>query len=242
MGVTYELADEKTAELVKRAMVLYHQRPVNNLVANLVTVQAIFARDVDADGVMSPAIKIRGYPAAAKIQVTSLEDRARGMADAKLTIDDYVWQGLPESRRLALLDHELEHLEIVMRTTKTGIMVARDDLGRTKLKIKPHDFELGFFASVAERHGEAAIEVREVQRFHETYGQFCLFPMAGTKTETEQVRTEVTITDGDGDTVTTDLETLRRATENAHLRGRVGPDDERDPAVVAAQTAMESES
>ena len=40
--------------------------------------------------------KQRGYPVAARIQITSLQDGARGIADAKLTIDDSVWRELSE--------------------------------------------------------------------------------------------------------------------------------------------------
>ena len=58
-----------------------------------------------------------------------VQDRARGIADAKLTIDDSVWRDLSERVDAALLDHELTHLQVVVKATEHGAVVAKDDLG-----------------------------------------------------------------------------------------------------------------
>lgn len=178
MGITYERASDETQRLINRVLIEHH----GELHDAGVRIDALMACKIDREtGEQSQALKDRNYPIAAKIQVTSYADRVRGIADAKLTIDAYAWSRLPETRREALIDHELEHLDVVI--DKEG-QIKRDDLGRPKLKIRPHDFELGWFTAVAERHGEAAIEVREIQHFHERWGQLCLFPMAGTEITT----------------------------------------------------------
>src|ERR1019366_9477538 len=79
--------------------------------------------------------------------------------------------GLSETRRLALLDHELTHL--VLRCDEDGLK--HDDIGRPTFKIKQHDFDLGGFAEVVERHGEASVEALQFSRFETLYGQLMLF-------------------------------------------------------------------
>lgn len=174
MATTYEIVTDATYRLINRVLIEHH----DDLHAAGVTIQATMATRIDKEsGEIEQALRMRNYPIAAKIQITSYQDRVRGIPDVKLTIDEFQWRQLPESRREALIDHELTH---VMVAYDADGQVKRDDLKRPKLKSRAHDFELGWFTEVAERHGEAAIEVREIQRFHETWGQFCLFPMAGT--------------------------------------------------------------
>jgi Putative phage metallopeptidase len=174
MGTTYELVNDDTHRLINRVLIEHHA----DLHRAGVTIQAMMASRIDKEsGEIEQALKVRGYPCAAKIQITSYQDRVRGLPDVKLTIDEASWRELSVSRREALIDHELCH---VMVAYDADGNVKRDDLGRPKLKSRAHDFELTWFTEVAERHGEAAIEVREVQRFMETYGQYSLFPMRGT--------------------------------------------------------------
>lgn len=171
MPVTYEACGEDVAELVGEVVAAYHED------LRIVTIGAVFASSEDKDGEAIPAIKKDGHAVVGRIQITSLADRARGMADAKLTLDRHEWDAMSKSRRIALLDHELTHLEL--KTDDDGPVL--DDLGRPKLKARHHDWHLTGFAQVAERHGEAAIEVREMVRWQEEYGQYALFPMKGTK-------------------------------------------------------------
>jgi hypothetical protein len=128
-----------------------------------VTVHVLMATNENKAGEPIAALKQRGYPIAAQIQITSLADRNRGIADAKLTIDEFAWDRLPDASRIALLDHELEHLSLVY-DSKTG-QLKHDDLGRPKLRTRPHDFEVGFFNTAAQRHGAAAVEVQALRAF-----------------------------------------------------------------------------
>lgn len=165
MAVTYEPVPDMVRESVYGVMRECHAE----LTKAEVTVHGLFARDSDKEtDEPIQAVKRAGYPAAAKISVTSLADRARGIADAKLVIDAFSWERLSEAQRLALIDHELEHLALKV-DNETG-EVKRDDLGRPKLGTRCHDFELGFFASIAERRGKVAIEASEVAAFNEKYG------------------------------------------------------------------------
>jgi len=167
MPKTYEIADANTRELIEAVRGQHHP----SLQSHGVTIGGLFVSSENKDGEEMPALKHRGFPVAAQIQITSLADRTRGVADAKLTIDRFVWARLPDASKRALLDHELAHLLIA--TDKHGAPKF-DDIGRPKLKIRPHDWELNGFVDVAERHGEAAMEMRALRAFrHEQLPLFC---------------------------------------------------------------------
>lgn len=172
MTRVFELVDKDTAQLIHEVLSIHHEA----LLTEKVTVQAVFASEIDEDGEESPVLKHHGYPALAKIQVTSYVDRVRGIPDAKLTIDRCGWKALSRSRQEACVDHELTHLTLTR--DKEG-RVRYDDLGRPKLRLRIHDWELSGFAEVVDRHGEASIESLTIGRFQETYGQLCLFPLPG---------------------------------------------------------------
>jgi hypothetical protein len=161
MGTTYEACGDDVHKLVAKAMGEWHLE----LKASGVTIDAVFARKLDSDENPVPAVTAHGSTAAAKIGITSLEDRARGLKDAKLTIDGHVWDGLSAQSRIALIDHELEHLNAGEE---------RDDLGRPKLKMSKHDYVLAGFLSIINRHGQNAIEHREMTRFQGEHGQLFL--------------------------------------------------------------------
>lgn len=147
MGVTYEGAGPDVQKMVKATIAAYHPA------LSKVTVATVFCRRTDRHGTEFSAMKTRGQEVLAKIAITPLYDRARGMADAKLTINAYSWERLNENQKKALLDHELMHL-------KTGD--GADDLGRPQLKMRHHDWEVTGFADVAKRHRESSIESMQV--------------------------------------------------------------------------------
>lgn len=146
-----------------------------------------------------PAVKLHGRACAAVIKINSLKARAEGLPDATITIDGHLWgrgdEKLPRRRRIALLDHELHHLVVVH--DKNGDPVA-DDLGRPKLKMKPHDFEVGWFRVIAERHGRDSFEVEQAAKLTDEHGQL-LFPWAA-KTDEAESQFEVSIKLADGRT------------------------------------------
>jgi hypothetical protein len=172
MPTTYEACGDDVNDLIAQVMAKHH----GELLRLETTVAAVFVSKTDKDGASEIGLKRNGLPAAAKIGITPLADRARGMADAKLTIDDYAWRRLNENQRAALIDHELQHLEPNPKEDEDGNTEESDDLGRPRLKLRPHDWELAGFQAVVERHGESAIEALEVARFRATFSQLNLFP------------------------------------------------------------------
>jgi putative metallopeptidase len=162
-----------------------------------VTLNILFAYQYDKDGEALPAMKVRGHQALAKISITSLPDRVRGLPDAKLVFDrEFGWVRLSDSRRQALIDHELTHLMLVFDAEGD---LKLDDCNRPKLKLRHHDWELTGFDAVAKRHGEAAVEIHEIIRWQEEYGQACLFPIQGV------IETRTRIIDGKSESQTKTL-------------------------------------
>jgi hypothetical protein len=155
---TYRRADD-LVPLAEKAMRDYHR----DLADAGVTVEVL---TVHAG--TSPALKHHGYPALAVIKPMSQKDRAAGSADARILIDAEKWDGLDDPRRLALLDHELTHLELVR--DEEGA-VREDDCGRPKLRTRPHDFELGGFEEVVGRHKASAPESRSFYDAHKVFVQ-----------------------------------------------------------------------
>lgn len=152
MGTVYLEAGPEIDALVRRVMEKYHP----DLFEIGVTVSTLRAFSSSGD-----PLKSKGYPADADIRVSSLEDRARGMADVKMRIDGARWEDMNREARVALIDHELEHIQVVpdKDTGNPGL----DDLGRPKLTCRAHDWEIGGFDAVVRRHGENAPELRALR-------------------------------------------------------------------------------
>lgn len=108
-------------------------------------------------------LKHHGYPAHAVVKINSLKDRVEGKADCTITFDDDGYDDWPESQQAAVIDHELEHLELVTWVDGNGMTKPkRDDCGRPVLRMRPHDVEIGGFASIIDRHKEAAVEAQAI--------------------------------------------------------------------------------
>src|SRR5947209_1295570 len=129
MPTTYREADTGHHQQARRLL----ETAFPDLREAEVTLTLMFAHNPDG-----PAVKLHGVPAAAKIKVNPLSDRAEGKQDATITLDAEVWDGKAERQREALLFHELTHL-VVLRDKETGA-IKRDDLGRPRLKCKPDDY------------------------------------------------------------------------------------------------------
>lgn len=175
MSTTYERAPKAIEAMVSAALEKYHP----DLHQDGVTIDTIIVRRIDKDEQDCHGLFRAGYPIDAKIGVTSLQDRARGIADAKLTIDGYEWNRATDRQRAALIDHELEHLVLVpLKPTKKEPDLCgnrRDDLNRPCLRVRPHDWMLAGFKTVAERHGPHSHEALQFANFRAEYAQLNFF-------------------------------------------------------------------
>lgn len=129
-----------------------------------VTIDVLLVRNVSKDGEeIDPALSHNGYAAAATVKINSLSDRVEGKADATIKIDGNRWDEWPDARLDAILDHELTHLELKVDEEQPAL-VLRDDVGRPLLRMRKHDFQMGFFSEVAERHNQFAVETEQLQQ------------------------------------------------------------------------------
>lgn len=169
MPTIFGLPDPEDTDLLTRARDAWHP----DLRVNGVRVQMIFAETEDG----SPAVKHHGYPALATVRVVPLKDRITKGYDAEMLVDRAFWNLAGERGRLALIDHELSHIEVKKREEKppkgtrrkpgepVPLVVCLDDLGRPKLKLKKGDWNPGDgFGDVVARHGDAASEFEDLRR------------------------------------------------------------------------------
>lgn len=127
----------------------------------------------DAGNTNEPAVKCHGYPCYAKISVIPFKQRVDKRADAEIIIDKAWWDGAEDRPRRALLDHEITHLQF--KQTREGCLDT-DDIGRPKLDLRLHDWQLGGFRSVARRWGDDALDAIEARHFIEDFGRDVLKP------------------------------------------------------------------
>lgn len=122
-----------------------------------------------------PALMLRGHVCHAIVKIVGVKDRAKGVGDAEIIIDEESYQNMKDETKDALIDHELYHLEVVRSKHGTP---KKDCQGRPKLKMRLHDVEYGWFNEIAKRHGSASIECQQATRLYlshkQTYFTFAL--------------------------------------------------------------------
>lgn len=158
----FEKAPAEVGQIIERMMERYHPQ-LRDAKVTIAQLMAFPLTDENGDS-KGPALKHNGYPAQAVVKIIGLKERTDGRADAELVIDGDNWDILTDAQRDALIDHELEHLEL--KYDKDGCLV-RDDLERPKLVIRKHDWQFGWFDSVVRRHGKDSIEHRQFVDFQE---------------------------------------------------------------------------
>lgn len=160
----YEKAPNDVRQIVERMMERYHPQ-LRDAKVDICCLMAYPTTDKNGDST-GPPIKFQGYPAAAVVKIIGLKERTDGRADAEICIDGDRWPTLDAAEKDALIDHELEHLEL--KEDKHGATVL-DDLDRPKLKIRKHDHQHGWFDAIVRRHGRAALEFQQFEEFQTRY-------------------------------------------------------------------------
>ena len=165
MPKLYAEVDKEVDRLLARTIDEWHP----GLKEHKVTICALFVYEVDGEGekVEGSCLEHHGYPALATIKANSYKDRVEGKADATLIIDQHAWEEMSGPAKSALIDHELLHLKVL---EKKGVVV-RDDLGRPVIKIRKHDYNVGGFFTIAERHKQASHEHSQLSELAEKYIQ-----------------------------------------------------------------------
>lgn len=163
-------ADAETLDLAAEVIRKYH--------GELLDAGATFAvlfyddpdkeADIDGRGRPTPLLKLRGHPAAGTCKIESYDNRVKGAKDFTITLDLGLWRHLKPAERVALLDHEANHAELVRDKDDN---VKHDNAGRPRLRCRLHDVQLGVFDVIIKRHGSAAIDTANVRACWERYRQ-----------------------------------------------------------------------
>ncbi len=161
------------------------------------------------------ALTLHGRTCAAFIAVVDVKLRATGSPDVLLQVDGNKWLDLDESEKIALLDHEAEHIAFpkAKQSPDGGWHPELDSLDRPKVGMKLHDWEFGGFTSIVERHGESAIEKRSLDNVNEMLKQKSLSFMGNDETTLSVSLNggeEVTFKQGDFAKIAKVAEELRR--------------------------------
>jgi hypothetical protein len=166
---TYEDVDDDVTDKIERLLKNFHLKRLYLDAIKDISIKCLFyyAKRNEKGEITGPPLKLHGYSCYAVVKVNSLKHRAQGLADVGIIIDGDAWKNLGEEERMAILDHELEHLERVIDAAGP----VDDDLERPKLTCKLHDWHMGGFRIIAERHKQHAIEVIAMQNFADTHGQ-----------------------------------------------------------------------
>lgn len=180
MATSFSKADPEACRIRDEIMAKHHPR----LVGAGVTVSLVMASNDNGE-----AVKLHGYRCAAVVGCNSTKDRIEGKADATIAIDAQWWKHAKAAERAAVVDHELTHLLVERgpdRITKDPTEIPEvfreirepsyktDDAGRPKLKLRLHDWQLGGFAEIVERHGDSAVEQQAFRDTAKRYEQLLL--------------------------------------------------------------------
>lgn len=164
MAIELRPASQEAREAMEEAKRRWH----DDLVKAEVTVGLLFASRDSDDESDEPVLKLRGYPAAAIIEITPYKGRIQGLPDCVIRVDEAEWRNLDQDERLGLMDHELEHAQLVLDAEGN---VKPDRAGRPMLRCRLHDLVVGGFRSVVRRHGRKALETQHIAAIFAEYKQ-----------------------------------------------------------------------
>jgi hypothetical protein len=140
------------------------------VVSAKVEIDYVFAfADVNDAGVtINNALTHHGSRALGICKKIALKERVLGRGDVEIALDGRWWQEASEAECRAVLDHELHHIEV--KVDLNG--VCRDDIGRPLIKLRKHDYDVGWFNIIAQRHGTASIEAKQAKQIMDEMGQY----------------------------------------------------------------------
>ncbi len=157
-AILTECTDLEALNLLRNVRKKLH-KDLDEFDVTLAVIKAERKLNKDGEATEGPVLALHGYECAATIKITPLNQRVLKVPDAILTINWEQWDALTKGEKEALLDHELTHLVISRDAENTP---RYDDLGRPLLRMRKHDWHLGGFLEVVERHGIQSLDASSV--------------------------------------------------------------------------------
>lgn len=158
---SYTRANDEVQDLAKHIVKVFHA-DLND--AGL-RIDYVF---VATDSEEAPALTLHGVTCMAIARIIGPKERAKGLGDCEVVIDEARWIGKTSAEKQAILDHEINHFEL--RRNKKG-RVKLDPNGRPMLSTRKHDIDVGHFIEVAKRHGINSMEVQQMAHIYLEYKQ-----------------------------------------------------------------------
>lgn len=131
-----------------------------HLVENEVKIAIVMIAGYDKEDMLVPATKEHGAYSPGMVSLVKGKRRVNNQNDVEIFLDQHFVDHSPREKTVALIDHELEHVQMVL--DRNGIVSVDETTGRKKLKLKPDDWTLTGFLSVVRRHGDNANEAASV--------------------------------------------------------------------------------
>lgn len=166
MAATFDRATDETVDILNRTVERFHKE-LNDYSVRIGLIMAFGPRD-EAGNLKRTAIQRNGVPCAGQVRIVGLKDRLLKQLDVEVLLDGDYWETIDEPKKIAIIDHELEHIVPVLDKKTNKIKL--DDLERPKLKLKRDDINWWGIAKIAERHGIDSQEVLGYQQLTNKYG------------------------------------------------------------------------
>jgi hypothetical protein len=153
MPKEYSKAPDQIVAMVSQLLHRYYSELVEVNFDIAVVIESSYKDDELCQG-----LALHGMDCAATISKISAKNRLYNPADALITLDGFWLDQHPEDAdRLAVLDHEIRHIQLNMK--KEAVVIGED--GRPKFKLRPDELYFTGFLNVVERHGMAAGEASD---------------------------------------------------------------------------------
>lgn len=164
MATFTEILEPSVVALLGQARESWHKR-LDEPPRVTITLLWAYAPKDDGGEPKGHAITDGGMPCCCEVKITSLKERAAGLADVLLILDGDTWKEHGAQRQLAIMDSALA------RIVHAKKHVQLDDCGRPKLKIRKPDAQVKVMYDVIERHGDAAVEAEAVSKIVQTVSE-----------------------------------------------------------------------
>ena len=172
MATTYTAASEAELKLLKEMIRLPCHEP---LVTEKIQVALTMCHpDLDETGMpKAPAITHSGNGVMAKCRLVAPLDYLWMHQDVMIMVDAWRWKELGRATRLAVLDHELTHVSVLV-DAHGNAKRHPGSAKQVKLILRKDDWTLTGFADVIKRHEGAALEAQSLQNLGTTLRQMNL--------------------------------------------------------------------
>lgn len=169
-GVTYSKPDKEMEKLLAYTIGQWHKRLTEAEVT--ITLLAAYGPVNDDGETVGPAIKHHGVPALGVVKITNLKYRVAGLGDAEIVIDGDAWAEMTKRERIALLDHELTHIEIVHESVfrkkapdkPLKVEISANGIKTTTLKVADEGDELPQSKPILDDAGRPKLRLRHHDR------------------------------------------------------------------------------